>query len=184
MWRRALAFLIDLIPLVVLCGIENTAGVADQPWVGLVNLLAFVGYFAGMNYRFGGTFGKRLLGLRVALPASPDVFPRLVARALIKLVCFVPPFATAYGVIAIWRRDGRSLSDFAVGSAVVESVSLAPPRQASIAGRIMATLLILFSPWIFMTFLMVVCFGWMLVDNWEEFALILRLFLEGGESCQ
>ena len=178
MWRRALALLIDLVPLVVLAGIENVAGIADNELVGLLNLLLLIGYFAGMNYRFGGTFGKRIVGLRVALPSSPNVFGQLIGRAFVKIVCFFPPLATAYGLVAIWRQDGRSLADFASGSTVVEASSLAPPKQASVFGRICVSFLILFAPWIFLTILMIACFGWLLLENWEEISPFFKLFIE------
>lgn len=178
MWRRALAFLIDLIPLVVVAGIENAAGIADNELVGLVNLLLLIGYLAGMNYRFGGTLGKRIVGLRVALPSSPNVLGQLVARAFVKIVCFFPPLGAVYGLVAIWRPDGRSLADFASGSTVVEVSSLAPPKQVSLIGRIGASILILFAPWIFLTILMAACFGWVLVENWEEISPFLKMFFE------
>lgn len=178
MWRRALAFLIDLIPLILLAGIENASGVADNELVGLMNLLLIISYFAGMNYRFGGTLGKRTVGLRVALPASPNVAGQLVARAFVKIVCLFPPLGTAYGLIAIWRPDGRSLADFASGSTVVEVSSLGPPKQASVIGRVCASILILFAPWIFLTIVMIACFGWMLAENWEELSPFLKLFID------
>lgn len=177
MWRRALAFLIDLIPLILLAGIENAAGISDNALVGLADFLLLIGYFVGMNYRFGGTLGKRIVGLRVALPSSPNVFFKLVVRAFVKIICVLPPQATAYGLVAIWRQDGRSFADFASGSTVVRASSLAPPKQASIIGRICASILILVAPWIFGAILMIACFGWLLAENWKEIFPFLMLFI-------
>lgn len=56
MWQRAVAFMIDLLPLAFLAGVENVAGIAEHEIVGVLNLLLIVSYFAGMNYLFGGTF--------------------------------------------------------------------------------------------------------------------------------
>ena len=176
MWRRALAFLIDLVPLAVLAGIENCIGLGadeDDPLtllVGLLNLLLLIGYFAGMNYQFGATPGKRLMGLRVALPASPDVPLRLIARAFVKICCFAPPSAIIYGLVAIWREDGRSLADFVAGSTVIEVPSYAPPKQAPVFERMIASVLMLMSPCLFTIILVMSFFGWAIV---EQFLLTL-----------
>lgn len=162
MWRRALAFLIDLIPLGLLALIQNALGIESHPLVGLFNLVFFLSYFAGMDYFYGGTLGKRLLGLRVALLASPNVGGLLLLRALVKLFALFPPFGTAYALTAIWRKDGRSLGDLAVGSAVIEVVSIDQPEKPSLIGRIFASLLAIFAPFIFLTFLVFVLLGWVI----------------------
>ena len=178
MWRRALAFLIDLIPLLVLAGVQNAVGIADNAFVGLINGVLLLSYFAGMDYRYGGTLGKRMVGLRVALPSSPNVLGQLIGRALIKMICIFPPLATAYGLVAIWRADGRSFADFISGSTVVDAFTLAPPKQASVAGRILASFLIVFAPWVFMTVLMIALCGWALAIHWGEIWPVLRAFIE------
>lgn len=175
MWRRGLAFLIDLILFLILTTIENLIGIADNAYVGLLNLLLLIIYFACMNYWLGGTLGKRIVGLRVALRSSPDIFYRLIVRALIKIIFM--PMGTIYGLIAIWRKDGRSIADFASGTTVIEVSSHAPPKQASIIGRISASILLVFAPWLFMTIMMIVCFSWMIVENWEKLYPFLNLFL-------
>ncbi|MDA3797849.1 MAG: hypothetical protein PF692_02085 [Kiritimatiellae bacterium] len=164
MWRRALAFLIDLIPFAVLAEIENITGIAEYDIVGMFNFLFLFGYFTAMNYYYGGTLGKRMVGLRVALPASPNVIGQLIGRTFIKMICFFSPLSIVYGLIAIWRSDGRSLADFASGSTVVESASLAPPEQGSVFGRICASILIVFSPIIFMALIIFICFGGLLMN--------------------
>jgi len=161
MWRRALAFSIDLVPLLVLAAIENAVGIADSALIGLLNFAFLLTYFAGMNYQFGGTWGKRAVGLRVALPSSPDVPFKLIVRALVKVLCLFPPMATLYGLVAIWRTDGRSLADFASGSTVVEASSLDPPTRTSLSGRIAATIVILVAPWVVLAVLVMACFGTM-----------------------
>jgi len=177
MRRRALAFLIDLMPLITLAVIENVAGIAFYKLIGLMNLLFLICYFAGMNYQFGGTPGKRFVGLRVALPSSPGVFPKLIGRSVVKIVCLFSPMGIIYGLIAIWRQDGRSLADFASGSTVVEATSLTPPKQISVIGRICASILIFFAPWFFMLILFMAGFGWMLVNNWKELSPFLEDFI-------
>ena len=165
MWRRALAFLIDLVPLVVLAIFENVAGVADNEAVGALNLVLLISYFAGLNYRVGGTVGKRLMGLRVGLPASPNVPFQLLVRAFVKVVCLFPPLATVYALIAIWRKDGRSLSDFFSGSIVLEANSLSPPPRPTLLGRLSASLLAIVAPWILLILLLISLFGVMVVEE-------------------
>ena len=177
MWRRALAFIIDLMPLFILAAFQNIAGIADNAFVGLLNFVLLLGYFAGMDYRYGGTLGKRMVGLRVALPASPNVLGQLIGRAIVKMICLFPPLATAYGLVAIWRSDGRSFADFISGSTVVDAFSLAPPRQASVLGRIIASLLILIAPWIFMTMILLAIFGYILIRHWEDILPWIMLFM-------
>ncbi len=175
MWRRALAFLIDLIPLIILAGIENMAGVMEYEIIGLVNLLFLFCYFTGMNYYYGGTLGKRMVGFRVALPSSPNVIGQLIGRTFVKIICLFPPLATVYGLVSIWRSDGRSLADFASGSTVVETSSLTPPKQVSVMGRISASILIIFAPWIFMTIItMIACLAWMQTDVLKEMLQFLK----------
>ena len=177
MWRRALAFLIDLLPFVLLAIIQNIAGIAESSLVGLVNFILMLGYFAGMDYRYGGTLGKRMVGLRVALPASPNVLGQLIGRAIVKMVCIFPPLATIYGLIAIWRSDGRSLADFISGSTVVEAFTLAPPKDASLLGKIVASVLIMIAPWVLMLAIMLAVLGWVLVSHWEEILPWISLFM-------
>ncbi|MCC5849966.1 MAG: RDD family protein [Verrucomicrobia bacterium] len=179
MWRRSLAFLIDLIPLFILAVLQNASGIEDDEIVGLINFVLLLGYYVGMDYQYGGTLGKRMVGLRVALPASPNVLGQLVSRAFVKIICFFPPLATAYGLVAIWRSDGRSFADFISGSTVVEAFSLAPPKQASVFGRIMASLLILIAPWVFLLLLMLAFFGWIWMRHWKEIAPWIPLFMMG-----
>lgn len=174
MWRRTLALLIDLTPIIAVAGIENAVGIADHDLVGLLNLLLIIGYFAGMNYRFGGTIGKRVVGLRVAFPSCPDVLAKVVIRALVKVVCLFPPIVAVYALIGIWREDGRSLADFASNSTVVEASSLAPPIQASIAERVFASILVLLSPCMLGVIVTILGFGALFVHNWEE---LRKLFL-------
>ena len=178
MWRRGLAFLIDLTPLFVLVFLQNILGIANSEVVGLINFVLLLGYFAGMDYRYGGTLGKRLVGLRVALPASPNVVGQLIGRAFIKIICLFPPLAVVYGLIAIWRPDGRSLADFVAGSAVVDAFTLAPPPQQSLGGKILASILILVGPFLFMIMIMVVMLGVALAINWEELLPFLSAFME------
>jgi uncharacterized RDD family membrane protein YckC len=138
MWRRALAFLIDLMPLIVIAVVQNLPGFPDNGIVAGISLVILVAYFAGMDYLYGGTVGKRMMGLRVALPATPDVARQLMMRAIVKIACIFPPMQTAYALIAIWRRDGRSLADFGTGSTVVDALTLTPPKGRD---RATATLL-------------------------------------------
>lgn len=146
MWRRAAAFLIDLVPLGIIAVVQNLPGFPDHDVVGFVSLVLLVAYFAGMDYQYGGTIGKRMVGLRVALPNTPDVGRQLMLRAIVKIVCIFPPLQTVYALIAIWRRDGRSLADFGVGSTVVEATTLSPPQPLSIAEQIVASVLVVIVP--------------------------------------
>ena len=156
MWRRGVAFLIDLVPLGILAAIENALGIADDKAVALLNLAAVFWYDAGMNYWYGGTIGKRMTGLRVALPRSSQVGPQLMIRTLIRYSCLFPPSGTLYALLAIWRSDGRSLADFASGTTVVDVLTLIrpvvdvltlnPPQQPSMIGRITASVLAVVAP--------------------------------------
>lgn len=146
MWRRAIAFIIDLVPLVLIAIVQNLPGFPDNGIVGGISFVILVSYFAGMNYAYGGTVGKRMMGLRVALPASPDVKIQLIMRAMIKIVCMFPPMQTVYALIAIWRRDGRSLADFGTGSTVVDALTLAPPQSPNLAEKVVASFLVIAAP--------------------------------------
>jgi len=146
MWRRAAAFLIDLIPLGVIAVVQNLPGFPDNEVVGFISLFLLLAYFAGMDYLYGGTVGKRMMGLRVALPNSPDVGRQLMLRALVKVVCIFPPMQTAYALVAIWRRDGRSLADFGTGSTVVDALTLSPPPSPSTAEKVAASILVISAP--------------------------------------
>lgn len=163
MWRRALAFLIDLMPFAVLFGVENAAGIAHYELIGIPNLLLWLLYFAGMNYRYGGTWGKQVMGLRVALPQSPNVLVQLIVRAFIKLFCLggmaFPPFFWVYGLMGIWRVDGRMLHDFAGGTTVVDAVSLTVPRPPNTLERLSASFLLVIAPFVFVILLMTALFG-------------------------
>ncbi len=165
MWRRAVAFLIDLLPLAVLAGVENAVGIAENEIVGVLNLLLLIIYFAGMNYQFGGTLGKRIMGLRIALPSSPNVVPQLIGRSFVKICCLVPPLATVYGLVAIWREDGRSFADFIAGTMVVDVATLTTPRRLSLSGRLLATALALVVPWVLLIALIVCLFGMILIEE-------------------
>lgn len=159
MWQRAAAFLIDLVPLMILAVLENVLGIAENEVVSVLNGLLVVIYFAGMNYQLGGTIGKRVMGLRVALPSSPNVPMQLIFRSIVKLLCLAPPLAMIYGVVAIWREDGRSLADFIAGTTVVHAITNEVPQRLSLFGRLFATLLVLVAPWVLLIFLIVCLFS-------------------------
>lgn len=159
MWRRAIAFLIDLVPLVLIAVVQNLPGFPDNGIVAGVSLVILVSYFAGMNIAYGGTVGKRMMGLRVALPASPDVKVRLIMRAMVKIVCMFPPMQMVYALVAIWRRDGRSLADFGTGSTVVDELTLSPPKSPSIVEKIAATILVISAPIILLFIFIVFSFA-------------------------
>lgn len=146
MWRRAAAFLIDLVPVGIIAIVQNTPGVPDHGLIGLISLVLLVAYFAGMEFQYGGTVGKRMMGLRVALPNTPDVGLQLMLRAIVKIVCIFPPMQTVYALIAIWRKDGRSLADFGTRSTVVDAFSLAPPHPPSLVERVVASALVVAAP--------------------------------------
>ncbi len=167
MWNRALAFLIDFTLFAIVAFIEKILNIQEEPLTGLMNLLIVLSYMTGMNYYFGGTLGKRIVGLRVALPNSPDVFGQLVLRAFIKLICCVPPMSTVYALIAVWRSDGRSIADFASGSTVVEALTFKHPPQISISGKICATVLILTYPFLFLFFVSAFFMGWMFLELFQ-----------------
>jgi len=165
MWRRAVAFLIDLVPLTILAAIESGLGIADNSAIGLFNLAAVLWYDAGMNYWYGGTIGKRMTGLRVALPRSPQVGLQLVIRTIIRISCLFPPAGTLYALIAIWRPDGRSLADFASGTTVVDALTLNPPQQPSTIGRITASVFAIVAPWLLLLALIVFLFGVLIIEE-------------------
>lgn len=159
MWRRAAAFLIDLVPLGIIAVVQNLPGFPDNEIVGFISLVFLVAYFAGMDYQFGGTVGKRMMGLRVALPNTPDVGRQLMLRAIVKIVCLFPPIQTVYALIAIWRQDGRSLADFGVGSTVVEASTLSPPQPLSIVEQVVASVLVVAAPIIGLVIFMIFAFA-------------------------
>jgi uncharacterized RDD family membrane protein YckC len=167
MWRRAAAFLIDLIPLAMIAVVQNLPEFPDYEVVGFISLVLLVAYFAGMDYLYGGTVGKRIVGLRIALPNSPGVGYQLMLRALVKIVCIFPPMQTVYALVAIWRKDGRSLADFGTGSTVVDVLSLSPPEPASFVEQVVASMLVIVAPIIALLIFMMVCatlFGQMVVQ--------------------
>ena len=167
MWRRAAAFLIDLIPLAMIAVVQNLPEFPDNEVVGFISLFLLVAYFAGMDYLYGGTVGKRIVGLRIALPNSPGVGYQLMLRALVKIVCIFPPMQTVYALVAIWRKDGRSLADFGTGSTVVDALSLSPPEPASFVEQVVASMLVIVAPIIALLIFMMVCatlFGQMVVQ--------------------
>jgi len=167
MWRRAAAFLIDLIPLAMIAVVQNLPEFPDNEVVGFISLFLLVAYFAGMDYLYGGTVGKRIVGLRIALPNSPGVGYQLMLRALVKIVCIFPPMQTVYALVAIWRKDGRSLADFGTGSTVVDVLSLSPPEPASFVEQVVASMLVIVAPIIALLIFMMVCatlFGQMVVQ--------------------
>ena len=168
MWRRALAFIIDLFPLGILTLVENLLNIQDYDIVGFVNLILMISYFAGMDYRYGGTLGKRWLGLRVALPQSPQVFNKLLLRAVVKVVSIFPPIMQVYGLIAIWGDDGRSLADFSSGSTVIDLNTQSPLEKPSLAGKIMASFLIFFGPLIVLFIFIALFYGVVILANWEQ----------------
>lgn len=163
MWRRAFAFLIDFMPFTILLVVENAVGIAHYELIGVPNLLLWFLYFAGMNYQYGGTWGKQVAGLRVALPQSPNVFQLLVLRAFIKLMCVgliaFPPFFWVYVLMGVWRDDGRMLHDLAADSRVVDAVSLTVPRPPNTLERLSASFLLLIAPFVFLLLLLVALFG-------------------------
>ena len=167
MWRRAAAFLIDLIPLAMIAVVQNLPEFPDNEVVGFISLVLLVAYFAGMDYLYGGTVGKRIVGLRIALPNSPGVGYQLMLRALVKCFCIFPPMQTVYALVAIWRKDGRSLADFGTGSTVVDVLSLSPPEPASFVEQVVASMLVIVAPIIALLIFMMVCatlFGQMVVQ--------------------
>lgn len=159
MWRRAIAFLIDLVPLILIAIVQNLPGFPENGIVAGVSLVILVSYFAGMNYAYGGTVGKRMMGLRVALPASPDIKVQLIMRAMVKIVCMFPPLQTVYALMAIWRRDGRSLADFGTGSTVVDALTLSPPKSPTVVEKVAASFLVIAAPVIFLFVLIVFSFA-------------------------
>lgn len=165
MWRRIFAFLIDLWPIVVLAVVENAAGIAAWEVIGIVNLTLLLCYYAGMNYRYGATVGKRMMGLRVAIPNSPDVALKLIWRAIVKIFCLVPPQLTISGLMAIWRKDGRSLADLAVDSNVVEADALSPLESLSIPERILASALVILTPLLLL--LVLIAFLFATLGEWK-----------------
>lgn len=136
----------DMALFVLAIMIEHSAGVAGKPFTGMLNILLPAIYFAVMNYRYGGTLGQLITGVRVAVPNTLAPGGRLLARAFIKSLCLFPPMMIVYGLVAIWRKDGRSLADFVAGSVVVRADTLQPPT-ASLTERIVATCLIIVTPW-------------------------------------
>jgi hypothetical protein len=74
---------------------------------------------------------------------------------------------TVYALVAIWRKDGRSLADFGTGSTVVDVLSLSPPEPASFVEQVVASMLVIVAPIIALLIFMMVCatlFGQMVVQ--------------------
>lgn len=159
MWRRGIAYLIDLIPIGILAVFENALGITDHIWIGVTNLVLVFVYFAGMNYRYGGTLGKQFTGLRVALPQSPQVKSQLMIRCLVKLLCLLPPLIWVSAMMAIWRKDQRSLHDLAADSVVVEYDTLLLPRSPNLMEKMLASFLLFFGPLVVMVLVFLLLFG-------------------------
>lgn len=87
---------------------------AGASWITLVFAYQVVGNLSG------GTFGKRLLGLRViARDGGPPGFLRSLIRALVWLIGST---AANFGfLVALFNRENRALHDYASGTVVVES---------------------------------------------------------------
>jgi hypothetical protein len=62
MWRRAAAFLIDLIPLAMIAVVQNLPEFPDNEVVGFISLFLLVAYFAGMDYLYGGPSARESWG--------------------------------------------------------------------------------------------------------------------------
>ncbi len=82
-------------------------------WITLVFTYQLVGNLKG------GTFGKRLIGLRViARDGGPPGFARSLLRALVWLI---GSMAGNFGfLVALFNRENRTLHDYASGTVVVE----------------------------------------------------------------
>jgi uncharacterized RDD family membrane protein YckC len=109
--RRVIALLIDwFASMGVAILLAGAAGYASD-LTSLVTLLIFIVEVVLFTWLIGGSFGQRLMGMRVTrLDGSRLGLGRIVARTL--LICLViPPL--------VIDSQGRGLQDRAVGSVVL-----------------------------------------------------------------
>jgi uncharacterized RDD family membrane protein YckC len=164
MWKRLFAAIFDvtiiILPLMI---IENAFNVARTTITAVVNGIIWFGYFIGMDYKYGGTIGKRLVGLRVAIPqqAESAIIMRLFLRTVVRSACLILPFSLLYWYFIVWRKDGRSLTDFVSQSTVVEHITLSSPKQVSFIQKIIATILF---PILYVALVLAIPFFFMLLD--------------------
>lgn len=121
-------FLLAVLPVAVATGqLETTASGVDASLDGAAGTAAFglwlalgIGYHTLLEWRFGKTLGKYLVGIRVtAADGSPLGLGASVVRNVLRLVDFLP-FVYLIGIVAILVSGGNErLGDRFGGSAVV-----------------------------------------------------------------
>lgn len=121
-------FFVATVPVAAVTGqLETTAGGANASLEGTPATVAFVlwlalgiGYHALLEWRFGKTLGKYLVGIRaVNGDGSALTLRSAVVRNALRLVDFLPLFY-AVGIVALLVSDGqRRLGDRAADTAVV-----------------------------------------------------------------
>lgn len=139
-WKRALAWLLDAVPLAALAGILGSvlfAG-ARPPEKGFLGLLDFVAregalvaplalflilaalvYFTLGHALMGASVGKAILGLRVVGPdASRPSLARSAGRSAAALLSL--GLLGLGCLLALFTRSGRALHDWIAGTWVVE----------------------------------------------------------------
>jgi class 3 adenylate cyclase/uncharacterized RDD family membrane protein YckC len=112
LWRRAIAFAIDLVPPLLVAGL-----VGDE---GLGLLLLIVLYHAGLHRLGWRPVGKRLLGLRVV---GADGGPVRARRVALRSACYavsVLPFGIGF-LWPLWDARGRAVHDLIAETLVVRA---------------------------------------------------------------
>jgi len=106
-------------------------------WVGGLALLAYFVYSAVLVYRYGQTFGKRMLGIRVVrMDGSRVTLPRFfflrwLPVTLLGLVPVLQYFVGLLDALLIFRASSRCLHDDIADTQVVTAASSA---DATLAG--------------------------------------------------
>jgi uncharacterized RDD family membrane protein YckC len=120
--RRLAAFTIDVCIMLFAVGI--LAAFVQGAWLALLSVMLWLMYHVGLVME-GGTFGHRLLGLRVVhLDGTSVSFGSSLARALTLYFASLPPL----GLGALWMLDQderRGWHDLAASTIVVREIQQA-----------------------------------------------------------
>jgi uncharacterized RDD family membrane protein YckC len=117
-WRRAIAFAIDSLALLLAVSLVGSLADGLAGWLLLVLALAYWPAWEASRYR--GTPGKQALGL-VVTTADGDTVS--AARAAARHAGRVLAIGTLFGAaLAGWTRHGQALHDLLAGTVVVRGI--------------------------------------------------------------
>lgn len=145
---RALAYCIDsvaavvtgsFVTLIVLLLLSVALSAIDSAVVdgilGIVTLVVFVvaffGYFVVLEYKNGATFGKRIVGIEVAMVDGSNLtIGAAVIRNALRIVDFIA--GGIVGAIGIWTSPlNQRVGDVSAGTVVVNVVRLSSVDPSS-----------------------------------------------------